>query len=68
MVGDCWVAMTQAQGSGLIIATRVGKHSDEFIAQLVVNTEGKTGCQQWHTDGWAGYERVLTGEIEHFIG
>ena len=68
MVGDCWIGMTQAQGSGLILATRVGKHSDEFISQLVVNTEGKTGCQQWHTDGWGGYERVLQSEVKHIIG
>ena len=40
IVGDCWIGMTQAQGSGLILATRVGKHTDEFIAQLVVNTQG----------------------------
>ena len=43
--------MTQAQGSGLILATRVGKHTDEFIAQLVVNTQGKTSCRQRNTDG-----------------
>jgi insertion element IS1 protein InsB len=59
MIGDCWIGMTQAQGSGLILATRVGKHTDELIAQLVINTEGKTDCQQRHTDGWGGYERVL---------
>ena len=60
--------MTQAQGSGLILANRVGKHTDAFITQLVANTEGKTGCQQWNTDGWAGYERVLTGVVKHSIG
>ena len=60
--------MTQAQGSGLILATRVGKHADEFIVQLVVNTEGKTDCQQWHTDSWGGYERVLAPEVRHVIG
>ena len=59
MLEDCWMGMTQIQGSGLILATRVGKHTDEFISQLVMNTEGKTDCQQWHTDGWGGYERVL---------
>ena len=62
------IGMTQAQGSGLILATRVGKHTDEFIAQLVVNTQGKTSCRQWNTDGWAGYERVFTYETKHFIG
>ena len=25
MVGECWIGMTQAQGSGLILATRLGK-------------------------------------------
>jgi hypothetical protein len=34
MVGDCWIGLTQAQGSGLILATRVGKHTDEFISNL----------------------------------
>ena len=67
MVGDCWIGMTQAQGSGIILATRVGKHTDEFISQLVVNTEGKTNCQQWDTDGWGGYERVLDSEVKHRI-
>jgi hypothetical protein len=45
MVGDCWIGMTQATGSGLVLAARVGKHTDEFIEQLVVNTEGKTNCR-----------------------
>ena len=67
MVGDCWIGITQAQGSGLILATRVGKHTDEFISQLIVNTEGKTECQQWDTDGWGGYERVLDSEVKHTI-
>jgi insertion element IS1 protein InsB len=60
--------MTQAGKSGLIIATRVGKHTDEFISQLVVNTEGKTDCHQWHTDSWGGYERVLESDVNHVIG
>ena len=60
--------MTQATGSGLILTARVGKHTDEFIDQLVMNTEGKTNCQQWHTDGWGGYERVLALEVSHVIG
>ncbi len=54
MIGDCWIGLTQAQGSGLIIVARVGKHTDEVITQLIVNTEGKTNCPQWHTDGWGG--------------
>jgi insertion element IS1 protein InsB len=49
IIEDCWIGMTQAGKSGLIIATRVGKHTDEFISQLVVNTEDKTDCHQWHT-------------------
>ena len=64
MVGDCWIGMTQATGSGLILATRVGKHTDEFIDQLVVNTEGKTNCVEWRTDGWGGYDRVLGSEVK----
>ncbi len=68
MVGDCWIGMTQSTDSGLILATRVGKHTDKFIEQLIVNTEGKTDCQQWRTDGWEGYERVLGSEVSHIIG
>ena len=68
MVGDCWIGMAQAQGSGIILATRIGKHTDEFISQLVVNTEGKTDCQQWYTDAWGGYERVLGKEINQIMG
>ena len=68
MIGDCWIGLTQAQGSGLILATRVGKHTDEFIAQLIANTEGKTNCHQWLTDGWGGYQRVLGNEVRHIIG
>jgi len=26
-----------------------------------MNTEGKTDCQQWYTDSWGGYQRVLDG-------
>lgn len=60
--------MTQASKSGLIISTRVGKHTDEFISQLVLNTEGKTDCRQWYTDNWGGYERVFESEVNHVIG
>jgi len=67
-VGDCWIGVTQAIGSGLILAARVGKHTDEFIQELIVNTEGKTGCQQWCTDGWGGYQRVLGDEVSHIVG
>jgi IS1 family transposase len=42
--------------------------SDEFISQLIANTNGKTDCQRWHTDGWGGYERVLGSEVKHIVG
>ena len=48
--GDYWIGMTQASSSGLILATRVGKHTDQFIAELIANTEGKTNCKHWYTD------------------
>ena len=47
---------------------RVGKHTDQFMEELIVNTEGKTSCKQWHTDDWGGYERILPPEVEHIIG
>ena len=53
---------------GGIVSARVGKHTDEFIAQLVVSTEGLTACLEWDTDGWGGYERVLGAEVDHYIG
>ena len=62
------MGVTQAQESGLILATRVGKHTDEFICELVVNKEGKTDCRQWNTDGGGGYERVLGSEVSQNIG
>jgi len=52
----------------LILSARVGKHTDKFIEELVVSTEAKTVCQKWDTDGWGGYERVLTPEVDHYIG
>ncbi len=66
--GDCWIGMTQTSSSGLILAARVGKHTDDFIEELIVSTEGKTDCKQWHTDDWGGYERVLPPEVKHIIG
>ena len=66
--GDCWIGMTQASSSGLILATRAGKHTDQLLAELIANTEGKTNCKQWHTDDWGGYERVLPPEVKHIIG
>jgi len=46
----------------------VGKHTDELIEQLVMNTEGKTDCKQFNSDNWGGYERVLSPEIQHYVG
>ena len=67
-VGDCWIGLSLACSSGLILAACVGKHTDEFIEQLVVNTEGKTDCKRFSTDDWGGYERVLPPEVEHSVG
>ncbi len=66
--GDCWIGISLASDSGLIIAARVGKHTDEFLSELVFSTEGKTDCQYWNTDAWGGYERVLPEEINHYVG
>ena len=68
MVGDCWIGLSLAQESGLILATRVGKHTDVFIEKLINSTEGKTDCPNWSTDGWGGYERVLSPEVNHQVG
>lgn len=65
--GDCWSALSLAQLSGLILAGRVGKQTNELAAELVVTTQGKTDCKEWHTDGWSGYERVLPDEVKHYI-
>ena len=67
-MGDCWIGISLADESGLILAARVGKHTDAFLDELVVTTEGKTDCDCWNTDGWAGYERILPEEVEHRIG
>ena len=61
-----WISL--AKESGLIISARVGKHTDEFLAELVANTEGKTDCKRWYTDDWGGYERILPPEMIHIIG
>ncbi len=34
IAGDCWIGMTQASSSGLILTGRVGKHTDQFIEEL----------------------------------
>lgn len=68
VAGDCWIALSLAQLNGLILSSRVGKHTDKLAIEIVVSTEGKTDCKEWHTDGWGGYERVLRdNEVEHYI-
>jgi len=66
--GDCWIGLSVADSSGLILSARVGKHTDKLIEELVVSTEGTTNCKKWNSDGWGGYERVLPPEIQHYIG
>ncbi len=44
MAGDCWTGLSIAEESGLVLAARVGKHTDDFIEELVNSTEGKTDC------------------------
>jgi insertion element IS1 protein InsB len=48
---DCWIALSLADSSGLILAARVGKYTDELIEELVISTEGKTDCKQLNSDG-----------------
>lgn len=67
-IGDCWIGISLDKRSGLILSTRVGKHTDQFLAELIANTEGKTDCKCWYTDDWGGYERVFTPEVIHIIG
>ncbi len=66
--GDCWIGLSLAKDSCIILAARVGKHTDSFIEELVNSTEGKTACLNWQTDGWSGYERVLSSYVNHQIG
>lgn len=49
------------------MSSRVGKHTDELAVELIVSTEGKTNCTEWHTDGWRGYGRMLPNEVEHYV-
>ncbi|MBD1865217.1 MULTISPECIES: IS1 family transposase [Trichocoleus] len=67
-VRDCWIGMSLTDSSGLILAARVGKYTDELIDELVVSSEGKTACKRWNSDDWGGYKRVLPPEILHHIG
>jgi insertion element IS1 protein InsB len=46
----------------------VGKHSDELIEQLVMNTDGKISFKQFNSDDWGGYERVLPPAIRRHVG
>ena len=66
--GDCWIGMTQVSSSGLILATRVGKHTDQLLTELIANTKGKTNCKQWYTDDWGGPKRALPPTVEDIIG
>ncbi|ABW29069.1 hypothetical protein AM1_4088 [Acaryochloris marina MBIC11017] len=50
-VGDCWIALSLAKDSGLVLSGRIGKHTDELAQALIENTEGKTACHHWQTDG-----------------
>jgi hypothetical protein len=36
--GDCWIALSLAQLSGLILCARVGKHTEELAQELVSST------------------------------
>jgi insertion element IS1 protein InsB len=65
--GDCWIGLSLAQLSGLILCGRVGKHTDSLVIELVASTEGKTECKEWGTDGWSGYGRVLSSDVDHYI-
>lgn len=65
--GNCWIALSLAQLSGLILCGRVGKHTDELAEELISSTEGKTDCKEWDTDGWEGYGRVLPNQVDHYI-
>jgi insertion element IS1 protein InsB len=68
LVGDCWIGLSLARESGLILTGRVGKHTDAFAQALICNTEGKTAATIWFTDGWKAYERKLSDEVEHWVG
>ena len=67
-MGDCWIGVSLAQESGLTIGTRVGKHTDELLADWVARTEAQTDCKLWYTDEWGGYERSLPPEMFPIIG
>lgn len=66
--GDCWIGLSLANDSGLILAVRVGKRSDAFLEELVVSTQSRTDSECWKTDGLAGYERVIPDVVNHQVG
>jgi hypothetical protein len=43
--------LSLATPSGLILRGRVGQHTDESAEELLVSSEAKTACKDWHTDG-----------------
>lgn len=53
-VGDCSIANCLADSSGLILVVPVSKHTDELIKELMVSTEGETGCKRLNSDDWSG--------------
>jgi hypothetical protein len=57
LIGDAWIGLSLDYESGLILSGRVGKHTDDFLKELIYNTEGKTAATVWFTDGWQAYER-----------
>lgn len=67
--GDCWIALSLAQLSGLILSGRVGKHTDSKGAGVSrqYRRQDQTDCQEWDTDDWEGYQRVLPEEVDHYI-
>ncbi|MDE5099519.1 MAG: hypothetical protein O4861_14760 [Trichodesmium sp. St16_bin4-tuft] len=53
------MASPYASSSRLILSAKVSKHTDQFIEELILKTEGKTSCKKWLTYDGGGYERVL---------
>ena len=35
-VGGCWIGLSLAKDSGLILSVRIGKHTDAFLDELVI--------------------------------
>lgn len=61
------MALSLAKASGLILSGCIGKHTDALAQALIVNTEGKTSCPHWQTDGWEGYARQLPDAVMHEV-